>query len=129
MKRSGFTLLETLLALMVFSLAVVALVEAVNQLGNTTLHRRREASVQERMRSLLLEHTRLPNMPEEAKVQEGDVTYTARRVPMELCNKDGLPRPDLFEIRVTAEWHEGRVLQTATAETWLYPPLFRQPGT
>lgn len=130
MKRSGFTLLETLLALMVFSLAVVALVEAVNQLGNTTLHHRREATVQERMRSLLIEHTRLPNMPEESKVQEGDVTYTVRRIPLEqLRNKDGQPLQDLFEISVTAEWIEGRVTQQATAETWVYPPLFRPPGT
>ncbi len=49
MKPRGFTLLKTLLALMVFSIAVVALVEALNQLGNTTLHRRREATVQEHM--------------------------------------------------------------------------------
>ncbi len=129
MKPRGFTLLEALLALMVFSIAVVALVEAVNQIGNTTLHRRREATVQERMRSLLIEHTRLPNMPAEAKVQEDDVTYTVRRVPLELRNQDGLPLPDLFEISVTAAWLEGSVTQRATAETWVYPPLFRPPGT
>ena len=129
MKPRGFTLLETLLALMVFSIAVVALVEAVNQLGNTTLHRRREASVQERMRSLLIEHTRLPDMPAEAKIQEDDVTYTVKRAPLQLSNKNGLPLPDMFEISITAEWHEGSVTQRATAETWVHPPLFRQPGT
>jgi prepilin-type N-terminal cleavage/methylation domain-containing protein len=127
-KPRGFTLLETLLALMVFSIAVVALVEAVNQLGNTTLHRRREASVQERMRSLLIEHTRLPDLPSEAQVQEDDVTYTVRRVPLELRNQDGLPLTDLFEISVTAAWLEGSVPQHATAETWFYPPLFRPLG-
>ncbi len=130
MKPRGFTLLETLLALMVFSIAVVALVEAVNQLGNTTLHRRREAMVQERMRSLLIEHTRLPDLPDEAKIVDGDVTYTVKRAPLDqLRNKDGQPLPDLFEISVTATWLEGRVLQQATAETWVYPPLFRPPGT
>jgi len=128
-KPRGFTLLETLLALMVFSIAVVALVEALNQLGNTTLHRRREATVQERMRSLLIEHTRLPDMPAEAKVQEDNVTYTVRRMPLELRNQDGLPLPDLFEISITATWLEGSVTQRATAETWVHPPLFRQPGT
>ena len=44
MRRRGFTLLETLLALMVFSTAVVALVEAVHQLGEHTLLRRHEGS-------------------------------------------------------------------------------------
>ena len=129
MKPRGFTLLKTLLALMVFCIAVVALVEALTQLGNTTLHRRREATVQEHMRSLLIEQTRLPDMPSEAKGEEDNVTYTVRRMPLELRNKDGQPLPDLFEISVTATWLEGRVLQQATAETWVYPPLFRPPGT
>lgn len=128
MKARGFTLLETLLALMVFSLAVVALVEAVNQLGNTTLHRRREAAVQERMRSLLIEHTRLPDLPAAAKVQEDEVTFIIRHVPMELRNRDGQPLPELQEVSITAEWQEGSVRQQATTATWVYPPLFRPPG-
>ncbi len=129
MRTRGFTLLETLLALMVFSMAVVALVEAVHQLGGTTLLMRREAEVQERMRSLLIEHTRLPDPKDEAQVKEGDVTYTVKRTNLELKNREGLPLTDLFEVRVTAEWMEGRVAQQATAETWVYPSLFRAPGT
>lgn len=126
MSKRGFTLLETLLALMVFSLAVVALVEAVHQLGTSALLRRREAAVQERMRSLLVENTRLPERPLESSLTEGDVTYTVRRSPLELSNKDGLPLTDLFEVRVTAVWLEGNLKQQATAETWVYPPLFRR---
>ena len=76
MRKRGFTLLETLLALMVFSLAVVALVEAVHQLGGTTLLMRREAEVQERIRSLLIEHTRLPDPQEEAQVKEGATVFS-----------------------------------------------------
>ncbi len=124
MKRGGFTLLETLLALMIFSIAVVALVEALHQLGDTTLHRRREAQVCERVHSLLLEYTRLPGRPEKVQTQEADVIYTVARKPMELRNSDGLLLNDLYELRVTAEWQEGRVRQQAIAETWVYPPLF-----
>ncbi len=126
MKRRGFTLLETLLALIVFSMAVVALVEAVHQLGKQTLLRRREATVQERIRSLLLEQTRtpVPNPKEEIKLKEGDTTYTIRRSKLELSDRDGQAVQGLFEIRVTAEWLEGRELQQATAETWVFPPLF-----
>lgn len=126
MKPRGFTLLETLLALMIFSLSVVALVEAVNQLGNTTLHRRREADVQERMRSLLLEHTRLPEPPAKLQLQEADTVYIVTRSPVDLRNQEGMPLQGLFEVRVTAEWNEGRVRQQASAETWVYPPLFRR---
>jgi len=125
-KRRGFTLLETLLALIVFSMAVVALVEAVNQLGKQTLLRRREATMQERLRSLLLEQTRtpVPNPKEEIKLKEGDTTYTIRRTKLELSDRDGQAVQGLFEIRVTAEWLEGREVQQATAETWVFPPIF-----
>jgi prepilin-type N-terminal cleavage/methylation domain-containing protein len=124
-KRHGFTLLETLLALMVFSVAVVALVEAVHQIGEHTLLRRHEAAVQERMRSLLVEHTRMPDAIEEVKLQDGDVSYTVTHTPLELKDRDGQPVSGLFEVRVTASWQEGRTLQQASAETWVYPPLFR----
>jgi prepilin-type N-terminal cleavage/methylation domain-containing protein len=125
-KTRAFTLLETLLALMIFSIAVVALVEAVNQLGKDTLHRRREATVHERVRSLLVEHSRLPNAPEEAKTEEDGVSYLIRRKRLDLKNREGMPINDLFEVRVTAEWLEGREPQTLSAETWVYPPLFRR---
>jgi prepilin-type N-terminal cleavage/methylation domain-containing protein len=126
-KARGFTLLETLLALMVFSLAVVALVEAVHQLGTSSLHQRREAEVQEHMRSLLLEHTRMPLPPEELETREGDVTYTVERIRLEdLRNLDGQPVQDLFEVRVTATWTEGSEQQQAEAATWVDPPLFQQ---
>ncbi len=124
MKRRAFTLLETLLALMVFSLAVVALVEAVHQLGEHTLLRRHETAVQERMRSLLVEHTRLPDSPVEMQLKEGDVTYTVRHTPLDLRSKNGAPLPQMFEVKVTADWRDGRVAQQVTAETWVYPPLF-----
>ena len=124
-KRRGFTLLEKLLALMVFSTAVVALVEAVHQLGEHTLLRRHEAAVQERMRSLLVEHTRRPDDIEEVKLQEGDVSYTVTHTPLELKDRDGQRVEGLFEVRVTAAWNEGRTQQQASAETWVYPPLFR----
>lgn len=127
--RVGFTLLEALLALMIFSLAVVALVEAVNQLGRTTVQQRRETQVQERLRSLMTERTRLP-LPEqkELKVQEEDVTYVVTHEPLELQNKDGQMLQGLYEVKVTARWVEGREVQEISAETWVYPPLFVKNG-
>ncbi|MCF7790202.1 MAG: prepilin-type N-terminal cleavage/methylation domain-containing protein [Prosthecobacter sp.] len=126
MKRKGFTLLETLLALMVFSMAVVALVEAVHQLGAHTLLRRHEAAVQERMRSLLVEHTRRPDNIEEVTLQDGEVSYTVTHTPLELKDRDGQTLAGMFEVRVTAAWKDGQTPQQASAETWVYPPLFRR---
>lgn len=127
MRKQGFTLLETLLAIMVFSMAVVALVEAVHQLGENTLQRQHEAAVQERMRSILIEQTRIPvaNPPEELKIKEGPITYVVRRTPLELTDRDGRPVQGIFEVSVTANWLEGRTPQQASTETWLYPPLFQ----
>lgn len=127
MRREGFTLLETLLAIMVFSMAVVALVEAVHQLGENTLQRQHEAAVQERMRSILIEQTRISasNPPEEMKIKEGPITYTVRRTPLELSDRNGQAIQGIFEVSVTADWMEGRTPQQASTETWLYPPLFQ----
>ncbi|MBB5030946.1 type II secretion system protein [Prosthecobacter vanneervenii] len=127
MKREGFTLLETLLAIIVFSMAVVALVEAVHQLGENTLQRQHEAAIQERMRSILLEQTRIfvQNPPEEMKIKEGLITYTVRRTPLELSDRNGQAIQGIFEVSVTADWMEGRTPQQASTETWLYPPLFQ----
>lgn len=133
MKKNGFTLLETLLALMVFSVAVVALVEAVNQLGNTTLNMRREGEVRERLRSLLLENTRLP-MPttlqtDTQRIEEGDVTFTITREPLTgVSNRDAVELQGLYAVRITAQWQEGNEKQQATAETWVFPPLFQSQG-
>lgn len=129
MRTRAFTLLETLLALFIFSIAVVALVEAIHQAGGTTIMRRQEAAVQERLRSLLTEHTRLPAADAETIVREDTATYTIRRVPLEMSSRDGARLADLFEVRVTAEWAEGRASRQAEASTWIYLPLFKPAGT
>jgi Tfp pilus assembly protein PilV len=88
LRTSAFTLLEVLLAVFVFSLAVVALVEAVQQVGKSTVLQRQEAMVQDRMNSLLVEHSRLlwkqpaPTSSVSDKVLEEDgVTYTLQAAP------------------------------------------------
>ncbi|WP_395749798.1 type II secretion system protein J [Prosthecobacter sp.] len=128
----AFTLLEVLLAVFVFSMAAVALVEAVQQVGNTTVLQRREAMVQDRMSSLLVEYSRLlwkqpaPASATSEKVLEEDgVTYTLQVAPLELKNKDGQPLPEMVQVAIVATWKEGAAKQEATASTWVFRPLFR----
>jgi len=130
--QRAFTLLETLLALLVFSTAVVALVEAVHQLGQTTLIRRHEAILQDRMRSLLVEHSRLlwmkPNLASgssEKILEEDGVAYTLQIAPLELESRDGQRLNEMFELTILANWVEGRLPKTASASTWVYLPLYR----
>lgn len=128
----AFTLLETLLALFVFSMAVVALVEAIHQLGQTTLLRRQEAVLQDRMRSLLVEHSRLlwmkPSLTSsisEKILEEDGVEYTLQVSPLELESRDGQRLNELYEVTIQAQWLEGRRPQQESASTWVYLPLFR----
>lgn len=128
----AFTLLETLLAMFIFSLAAVALVDAVHQMGATTLVRRQEARLQDRMRSLLTEHSHLlwrqpvPTSPVSEKLLEEDgITYTLQTAPLDLRNRDSLPLPEMVSVTIVATWKEGSVPQEASAGTWVYLPLFR----
>lgn len=128
----AFTLLETLLAMFVFSLAAVSLVEAVHQMGSTALLRRQEAMLQDRMRSLLVERSHLlwkqaaPNSAVSEKLlEENGVTYTLQIAPLDLRNQDGMPLPDMLSVSIVATWKEGSVAQEASASTWVYHPLFR----
>lgn len=128
----GFTLLEALLALFVFSIAVVSLVEAVTRIGQTSFVSRKEQQVQARLDTLLLEASRSPLLlnagntldVEPKTLQDGDVLYTTTVTSLEMVNKEDKALQDIYAVQVKAEWMEGQVPQTVEAETWVYPPLY-----
>ncbi len=129
--------MEVMLAVLIFSLAVVALVQAVNDTAVTALIGRKERQVQARMDTLLLEATRAPDFlnkvgqgqNQESKVTEGNVNYTTQIKRLDLDNEEGQPLQDLFEVTVTARWKEGRQEQEVFASTWVFPALFMpRPG-
>lgn len=130
--RRAFTLLEALLALMVFSIAVVALVEAINLSGLASSEARLEGRVQARLEALLLETTRLsqtngydspPGLLDTVLTEEG-VQYHLKTGELELTNQDGEPLPGIYAVKVTATWRESMRTQTAEAETWFWPTLY-----
>lgn len=132
-RPGGFTMLEALLALFIFSTTVISLVEAINITGSTVIVARRERQVQAKLEMLLLEATRSPEMLSRIQnndlspitVKEGDVTYVTRPALLNLSNSEGKPLQELFVLNVTARWTEGRVDQESSAETWVFPPLFQ----
>ena len=130
-RRSGFTLLETVIALAIFSLAVVALAEAIQRSGETSNIIRQDIRIHDRMAALTAETTRLialtavgarPQQPD--PVQEDGVMYQVRVQEIKnLLNMDKAPVEGLWQVITTADWKEGTSDQHLEEETWVYPPL------
>lgn len=128
----AFTMLEALLALFIFSMAVISLLEAVNAIGRTVLAARQVRQVQTRLESMLLEATRSPEMlskmkttqPQESKTQEGSISFIIRSTPLDLKNMEGITLPEMVAVSVTARWQDAGETQEMSAETWVHPPLY-----
>ncbi|WP_009965471.1 type IV pilus modification PilV family protein [Verrucomicrobium spinosum] len=128
----AFTLLEALMALMVFSTAVISLVAAINGIGTAWNDIREDLSVQSRLESLLVEATRKPDpnqpsghvAPGERKMEENGVSYLVKIEPLELANREGHELPQLMRVRAIARWNDGGRDREETAETWMWPPLY-----
>ena len=130
--KPAFTLLETLLALFVFSLAVVSLVEAINSMGMASVESRREQQIQQRLELLLLETTRKQDWLKsgpltstwDTKISEEDTVYFISVEPLSLENVEKLQLTDLYQVKIAARWKEGEIEQEEVAETWVWSPLF-----
>ncbi len=128
----GFTLLEALLALFVFSVAVLALVETINTMGLASTEARQQREIVSRIESLMLEATRKQTAQQtqeqqkgfDRTVKEAGVAYHLKMAPLELRNQDDQPLTGLFSLKATASWKDGGQEQQMTVETWVYPPLF-----
>lgn len=132
-EAGGFSLIEVLLSLLIFSVAAVSLVQAINTLGIAGSEARADRAIQDRLDNLLVETSRKPlpqmslNGPFSETHRENNVSYEVRIEPLEMTNKDNQRLTDLYKLRVTAVWTESRREQRMTSETWLYPPLYAQP--
>lgn len=135
-RETGFTLLEVMLAVFIFGMAAVALMEAINTSGRTALDARTKGSIQMRLDNLLLEATRDPmwaadtrmQVATERTVEENGIRYIIKREPLELQNMEGQPLQGLYHVQVTARWREGLRERSSVAETWAYPLMFRPPN-
>lgn len=128
----GFTLMEVLLALFVFVVAVLGLVECINTMGLAAAETRLEQRVQTRLDSLLLEATRRHAWSRqvdtagevETKTQEEGVTFRVKVAPVDLRTDDNAPLKGIYHVSVTARWSEDGRGQESSAETWVWPYLF-----
>jgi hypothetical protein len=127
----AFTLLEALLAMLVFSLAVIALVEAINRMGLAAVESQMEAAVQSRLDDHLLLTTRklgavVPGTAlheERRAITEDRVTYTIVVKSEEVRNLRGIRLADLYRVKVTASWMDDGRPQEKSVESLVWPPL------
>ncbi len=126
MKTHGFTLLETMLALMIFSMAVVGLVTAINGTGAASIEARQMRDIQARVDTLLLETTRNPSTAEtlDVMLREGAAEYHLQKIPAGITNAAGEILDGLFTVKVTARWKSDQGTEEITADTLVYPKLF-----
>ena len=133
-RRGGFTLFETVLALLIFSIAVVSLVEVINKMGLASSEARRMRTVQSQLETILRETTRHP--PQEilsgqtsyqTHATNAGVDYLTRIQKVELSNVDNQPLPGIYSVSVSATWTDGGAKEQLTADTLLYPPLYYAP--
>jgi prepilin-type N-terminal cleavage/methylation domain-containing protein len=114
----GFTLLEVLIAMVILSVAVVALIQTASQ----GLRLLKASSEHQEAVALGDRLVRAVDSPIEGtdSGQEGLFTWERRvrvmAVPEELSPLSG-PSPQLFALSVAIRWGNGRVLEVATLRT------------
>ena len=120
--NAGFTLLEVMLAVMIFALAVVGLLTALNTTIGSVSAFNRQAQVRQALQTRLAEAREI-DFAEGSTSSEPDewgVTYTTDITPLDLQNRDGRLLDHLYSLRITANWSQGGEDETDTAEVYVY---------
>ena len=116
--RAGFTLLEVLIAMVILSVAVVALIQTASQglrLLKVSSDHQEAVALGDRL-------VRAMDSPVEGmdSGQEGPFSWERRvrvmAVPDELSPSSG-PSPQLLSLSVTVRWGNGRMVEVATLRT------------
>ncbi len=126
--RSGFTLFEVLLALIVFGIAAVALVSTLNQIGEAAFEARQYRTIELSLESLLDEYSKVPQiqaLSEDIPAGPDGIAYEVIVEEVtDLQNQDGQPLNGIFRIQARAIWREGRGETSLEAETMRFSGAF-----
>ncbi len=127
MKPQGFTLIEVIIALSLFALAVVGLAVALDRLVQASIVSRNDDELRQQMASRVDEATFLPiETLEEGRQEDPDplgVTYSMRAERTdEFRNLAEEELTGLWWVTVRAEWTEGREKQEWEEKFLRYSP-------
>lgn len=122
--KFGYALLDVVLALAIFSIAVTALVVLMQKNIDTSASFARDRLIQNGIDSFLTETKRKPvkEMNGEYFDEGLDVNFRAEVESLELANVDGAGLKDLYKLTVTAEFEDEGGPQEEVAELYIYQP-------
>lgn len=123
-KPRGIALLDALLAVFVFALAVTGLVTWMGQIGDNSNSLGKERLVQQGLSGILAEAKvrDLADMNFEFNDQLLGVVYRTSVEPVQLTTTEGESLKDMYVLRATADYAEGALGLTRAAEIYVYKP-------
>ncbi len=128
-RKSGFLLLEMVLALAVFGMAATGFTVALNRMAATASLAQSELRITRILDSALEETLSLPAIEEGSDTIEIGETGVELETNIEriedLLNEEGQQLQDMFRIRITARWAENGRSQERSAETWRYGMMYQ----
>lgn len=123
-KSRGIALLDALLAVFVFALAVTGLVTWMSQIGDNSNLLGKERLVQQGLSGILAEAKvrDLADMNFEFNDQLLGVVYRTSVEPAQLTTTEGKTLENMYVLRATADYAEGALGLTRAAEIYVYKP-------
>ena len=127
-QRSGFLLMEAVLALMIFAIMSVGFTRALSAM------RKNSSLIEERMMvaqivdSALTEAMTLQTLEEgetRTYVQENEMDLLTVVEPLEFENLEGQLLQQMFRVTVTGTWFKNGQNHEVSAEGWRYLQLYR----
>lgn len=128
-RKSGFLLLEMVLALAVFGMAATGFTVALNRMAATASLAQSELRITRILDSALEETLSQPTIEEGSDTIEIGETGIELETNIEriedLLNEEGQQLQDMFLIRIEAKWVENGQSQQRSVETWRYGMMYQ----
>jgi hypothetical protein len=126
----AYLLLDVVLAVTVFAIAVTGILTAVNRITETSKFYARDMQVQYGMDAMLVEarHRPVEEMAFERDDSDLGVLYRTEIEPLNQVNSEGEALEGLYQLKVSAKFQFGDEDETDTAEVIVYRPATETEG-
>lgn len=132
-RARGFLLMEVILALGVFGIAVTGFTIAITRTAEVAVMAQRQTQINRLLESALMETLSQPQMEVGSNTMALEETIAGANVEIDVIieeltdftTEDGQPLSDMYRIEVRANWFEDGEWKQEMAETWRYANLYQ----